>query len=276
MGQGMGHASPRRTIVKHQAGQYLCIALLSASLLLPGCASSQYGEQKTRVNHYPQCYRPISELRQDEGSEGSSTVTGGIAGALLGALVGGLATGKIEGALAGAAVGGATGAVAGNMYGKNQSRTRDQAYYQAYARQLGEESAGMNRATAAARVATKCYDEQFKQAVGQFRAGQLDRASFQQRYEEIRSGLEETSFILGSTAATMERKDEEYRQALAGQYPQPVSKDAARKSAPRKNANSVAAQAEAWQDSRQKLESTRQDVDSRLNAYSQTVDNLLL
>ena len=267
--------------MKYQ-GHCLLIALLTASLLLPGCAASRYGEQRTRVNHYPQCYRLIHDLRQDEGSEGGSTATGGIAGALLGALVGGLATGKIEGALAGAAVGGATGAVAGNMYGKNQARQRDEAYYQAYARQLGDEAAGMDRATAAARLAAKCYDAQFRQAVGQYRAGQLDRATFQQRYEEIRSGLEETSFILGSTAASMESRDSEYRQALAGHYPQPApsattAKPArAKKPAPQKDASSVAAQAEAWQDSRQELESTRQDVDARLNAYSQTVDNLLL
>ncbi len=271
--------------MKKQGRYYALIALLTASLLLPGCAASRYGEQKTRVNHYPQCYRPIHDLRQDEGSEGGSTATGGIAGALLGALVGGLATGKVEGALAGAAVGGATGAVAGNIYGKNQARQRDEAYYQAYARQLGDDAAGMDRATAAARLAANCYDSQFKQAVGQFRAGQLDRASFQQRYEEIRSGLEETSYILGNTAASMDSKDSEYRQALAGHYPQsaPSARPAgaakpakAKKSAPKKDTSSVTAQAEAWQDSRQELETARQDVDSRLNAYSQTVDNLLL
>ncbi|MDO5484674.1 MAG: glycine zipper domain-containing protein [Desulfovibrionaceae bacterium] len=250
--------------------------LLAGSLLFSGCAGSKYGEQKTRADYYPQCYKPVSDLRQDEGSEGGSTVAGGVTGALLGALVGALATGKVEGALAGAAVGGATGAVAGNIYGKNQSRQRDEAYYQAYARQLGAEAAGMSRATAAAKVAAKCYDEQFRQAVGQFRAGQMDRVEFQQRYDEIRSGLEETSYILGSTANTMARKDSEYQQALAEQYTEAKPVAPKSKAAQKADANKVTDQAKTWKGSRQELENTRQDVDSRLNAYSQTVDNLLL
>ncbi|MBQ3058980.1 MAG: hypothetical protein IJD16_01520 [Desulfovibrio sp.] len=250
--------------------------LLAGLLLLPGCTGSKYGAQKTSVNYYPQCYQPVSDLRQDEGGTGTSTAVGGVTGALLGALVGALATGKVEGAVAGAAVGGATGAVAGNIYGKNQSRQRDEAYYQAYAQQLGQEAAGMDRATAAAKVAANCYDTQFKQAVGQFRAGQISRVEFQQRYDEIRSGLEETSYILGSTASTMARKDSEYQQALSEQYAQ--AKPASPKARKKQNhsGNSVADQARVWKGSREELESTRQDVDSRLNAYSQTVDNLLL
>lgn len=261
--------------------------LLAAGLLFGGC-TSKYGAQKTRVNYYPQCYQPVAQLRQDENSTGTSTAVGATGGALLGALIGGLATGKVEGAVAGAAVGGVSGAVAGNIYGKSQARDRDAAYLQAYSRQLGSEAASMNRATAAAKVASKCYDEQFQLAANQFKAGQISRLDFQNRYNEIRSGLEETSFILNSTATTMAEKDSEYQQALAEQYTaaQPASakrppagesgrRTAARK-APASSQSTVTAQAEQWKTSREELENTRQDVDSRLNAYQQTVDNLLI
>ena len=189
--------------------------------------------------------------------------------------------------MAGAAVGGVSGAVAGNIYGKSQARDRDAAYLQAYSRQLGSEAASMNRATAAAKVAAKCYDEQFQLAANQFKAGQITRLDFQDRYNEIRSGLEETSFILNSTATTMAQKDSEYQRALAEQYTaaEPASakrastaksgKRATGRPAPAPSQSNVTAQAEQWKTSREELESTRQDVDSRLNAYQQTVDNLL-
>lgn len=267
--------------MQHRAFLQGLTLLLAGSLLLAGCAS-QYGEQKTRVNYYPQCYQPVAQLRQDENSAGASTGVGAVGGALLGALIGGLATGKAEGALAGAAVGGATGAVAGNIYGKSQARDRDAAYLQAYSRQLGAEAASMNRATAAAKIAAKCYDEQFRLAANQFKAGQITRLDFQDRYNEIRSGLEETSFILNSTATTMAQKDSEYQQALAGQYtaaePTSGGSAAARKRPARKVAadqSNVTAQASQWKTSRQDLESTRQDVNARMHSYEETVNNLL-
>lgn len=276
----------------------LCL-FLAAGLLISGC-TSKYGDQKTKVNYYPQCYQPVNQLRQDENSTGKSTAAGAVGGALLGALIGGLATGKASGAVAGAVAGGAAGAVAGNIYGKSKSQDRDAAYLHQYSQQLGSEAASMNRSTAAAKVAAKCYDEQFKLAAGQFKAGQITRMEFQDRYNEIRSGLEETSFILNDTATTMAKKDGEYQQALAEPYTsaQPKSTPAASssssgatkfkkgaaaqpKSTPSASAsrtpeqNNVAAQASEWKSSREDLETTRRDVNARMSSYEETVNNLL-
>ena len=276
----------------------MCL-ILTAGLLASGC-TSQYGAQKTKVNYYPQCYQPVNQLRQDENSTGKSTAAGAVGGALLGALIGGLATGKASGALIGAAAGGAAGAVAGNVYGKSKSQQRDAAYMQQYSQQLGSEAASMNRSTAAAKVAAKCYDDQFKLAASQFKAGQISRIEFQDRYNEIRSGLEETSFILNDTATTMAKKDGEYQQALAEPYTtaQPAtsvssgssgaakfkkgaasqSKSASTSAASASRTpeqNNVAAQAADWKTSREDLESTRRDVNSRMSSYEETVNNLL-
>ena len=255
------------------------IMLLAGSLLFSGC-TSRYGEQKTKVNYYPQCYEPVAQLRQDENSTGKSTAAGAAGGALLGALIGGLATGKVEGALAGAVAGGAAGAVGGNIYGKSQEKQRDADYLAQYNRQMGAEAASMNRATAAAKVATKCYDQQFKLAVGQYKAGQLTRFDLQDRYNEIRSGLEETAFILKDTSSAMAQKDSEYERVLAGETAkeQPAASSSgsgSKKSKPVAKQATLSPQASEWKSSRKELEATRTDVDARMDNYEQTVNNLL-
>lgn len=269
-----------------------CIAIVF--LVGTGC-TSKYGPQMTTVNHYPQCYKPIAELRQDEKTTTNSTAAGAGMGALLGALVGGLATGKVEGALIGAAAGGATGAVAGHAYGKNQQQKTDQQKLHAYLSQLDGESSSMDRATAAAKVATKCYDQQFQQAAANFKSGQLTRQDFSNRYTEIRSGLEETARILNNTATTMAQKDSQYQQVLAAdqqeagaQYqnastppdskPQASKakrKPAATASKPTMVATPVAQQTQKWNSSREDLEETKQEVEQRRRSYDDTVNVLL-
>lgn len=254
-----------------------------------GC-TSKYGPQLTTVNYYPQCYQPISELRKDENSAGNSAAVGAGVGVLLGALIGGLATGKAEGALVGAAAGGATGAVAGHAYGKNQQEKNDQQKVNAYLEQLDGESSSMDRATAAAKVSTQCYDSQFKQAAADFKSGQLTRQDFSDRYAEIRTGLEETSRILRLTANKMAEKDDQYQQVLTAEqeeYDSPAqgepavrktsgkAKKSSTKSAATPAATPVAQQTRKWSDSRDKLEETQQDVDERMRGYSSTVDVLL-
>ncbi len=252
------------------------VFLLTLCLLSAGCAS-KYGPQLTQVNYYPQCYRPVAELRQDESSVNTSTGVGAAGGALLGALIGGLATGKWEGAAVGAVAGTAGGAVAGHAYGTSH-----------YLRQIDGETAGMNRASAAARVATQCYDRQFKEAATALKTGRITRQDFTDRYTEIRSGLEETSRILKETASAMAEKDQEYQRVLAASQQQdmtPATQPAATKpgrtrrtaSRPqtRPEQNAIASKTTQWKQSQQELEATRQDVDERMQGYSRTVDELL-
>ena len=179
----------------------------------------------------------MAQLRADEDRVTNSTAGGAAGGALLGALIGGLATGKVEGALAGAVAGGAA------------------------------DSAGMDRATAAARLSARCYDDQFKKAAAQYKAGSITRQDFQDRYMEIRSGLEETSRILKLTSDHVIERDAEYQKTLA--QAQAKGQVSQRQQAPRK-------EKKAWNNSRRELESTRQDVDMRLATYEQTVNNLML
>lgn len=252
------------------------VLLLAGSLLLAGCKSN-YGEPKTRVNHYPQCYQPVQQLREDENLTARSTAVGAAGGALLGALIGGLATGKVEGALAGAVAGGATGAVAGNIYGKSEQKNRDAAYLHAYARQLGADAASMNRAAAAAKVAGKCYDDQFRLAANLYRSGRISRLEFQDRYAEIRSGLEETAYILNDTVAVMAKRDAEYQRALAADYVNAPSRASAGKKAPPRASgqSEITTRASAWKDSHQELEKARHDTNARISRLDEAVRNEL-
>ena len=169
-----------------------CTALLAVALALPGCAS-RYGNPMTKVNYYPQCYRPVQQLREDENTVARSTAAGAITGGLLGAIVGGLASGDVKGAVAGAAVGATAGGVAGNIYGKKQQRTHDQQLLAEYNRQLGAESAAMDRQTAAANVAIQCYNQAFDRLVADYKAGRITKDELKEHYAEIRSGLQEPS-----------------------------------------------------------------------------------
>lgn len=244
----------------------LLLALLACIAMLGGCAS-KYGSQTTQVNYYPQCYKPVAQLRADEDRVNNSTAGGAVGGALLGALIGGLATGKVEGALAGAVAGGAAGAVGGNIYGKSQQRENDRRLLASYAAQLGEDSAGMDRATAAARLSSRCYDDQFKLAAAQYKAGAISKSEFQERYTEIRSGLEETSRILKLTYDHVLERDADFQKVVA--EAQAKGQVSPAQPAPRQ-------QKKAWNNSRKELETTRQDVDTRLATYEQTVNNLMM
>ncbi len=190
-----------------------CILIITISFISTGCAS-KYGAQTTQVAYYPACYAPIEQLRRDETSVNDSTTTGALAGALLGALIGGLSTGKAEGALAGAAVGGVTGGVAGHMYGTSKAEERDQEFYRQYAGQLDAETAQMSRANASAKISAQCYDKEFKKVVADAKAGTISKIELTNRYEEIRSGLEETSRILKVTYNNMNEKDAQYNAVM--------------------------------------------------------------
>lgn len=261
------------------------IFFLATSMLLPGCAS-KYGPQQTKVHYYPQCYRPVSDLRNDENEVGRSTALGAASGALLGAAIGGLASGNWKGALAGAAAGAATGAVAGNIYGKNQAAKRDARYVKAYRQQLGAEAASMNRATSAAKVAMQCYDGEFKRAAADYKAGKITKDEFRDRYAEIRSGLQETSYILKARYDSMSAKDREYEQALAP-TPTPVveeqpvsnSQPQRRRQRPTRRYTQQATtllpqERDKWTQGREGMGATARDADNQISSNDKLIAQL--
>ncbi len=182
--------------------------------LLQGCAS-KYGPQTTNVAYYPMCYQPVAQLRQEESSVNDSTASGAAVGAILGAIVGGLATGKVEGAAAGAVVGGVAGAISGHAYASAKNKNKEREFFAQYASQLNQETAHMDRTTAAAKIAANCYDKEFKNVVAMAKAGRISKIELTNRYEEIRAGLQETSRILKTNYTDTLTKEQEYRKIMA-------------------------------------------------------------
>ncbi|MDR1921302.1 MAG: glycine zipper 2TM domain-containing protein, partial [Candidatus Adiutrix sp.] len=89
----------------------LAVAItLMAAVAAGGCAS-QYGRQTVKINYYPGCYQPITQLRKDESAKTRNTVLGGIIGGVAGGVIG-YQKGGIKGAAIGAAGGALLGAAA--------------------------------------------------------------------------------------------------------------------------------------------------------------------
>lgn len=256
-----------------------CVVLLAAALVLPAGCASKYGDQMTKVNYYPQCYKPVQQLREDENTVARSTATGAIGGGLLGALIGGLATGDVKGALAGAAAGAAAGGVAGNIYGKNRQRQNDQQLLAAYNQQLGADAAAMDRQTAAANLAIQCYNHEFDRIVADYKDGKITKQELQDRYSEIRSGLQETSYVLNQRYDSMVRKDAEYQRVLDTEYAQaqpveiePAAVPAARRSIP---VSSTRQNASHFKGSTQKLRKTRDKAVQSTERQDTTIASLV-
>lgn len=183
------------------------------TLFLSGCAS-KYGEQKTRVEHYPDCYQPIADLRKSEHSVATSTATGAVLGGILGGVVGYLATGKASGAAVGAGVGAAAGGTAGYVKGKSDKEQNDAQRMAAYVERMDGDISGLDIATAAAKAARQCYERQFEVAVSEFKAKNITKDQFRARYTEINSGMEEASRILGDVAGSGDQVSKDYQAAL--------------------------------------------------------------
>lgn len=189
-------------------------AVLAALLLANGC-TSKYGSQITDVNHYPNCYAPIAELRADEKNVQTGTGAGAAIGAFMGALVGYAATGKASGAVAGAATGAVVGGLAGYGIAKHKTESDAKVRLANYAEAVGQDVNQMDVATASASKARQCYEAAFDTARADFKNNRISAAEFEARYKEIRTGLLETANILDNISINMTEKDKEYREALA-------------------------------------------------------------
>ncbi|MBQ4133236.1 MAG: hypothetical protein IJD04_05830 [Desulfovibrionaceae bacterium] len=190
------------------------IGIMMTGMLLSGCAS-KYGEQITEVNHYPNCYSPIAELRSAESDVQTGAGAGALIGAFMGALAGYAATGKGYGAIAGAAAGATVGAVAGYGLAKHKTESNIRTRLSNYAQAVGADVAQMDTVAASASQARQCYEAAFAAARGDFMNKRITAQEFEARYLEIRSGLLETASILNDVSVNMTARDKEYRETLA-------------------------------------------------------------
>lgn len=205
-----------KTVIRQKAKTTFLLAfscLMLSSFVLGGCAS-KYGAQTTKVEYYKDCYDPIAALRESEFSVAKSTASGAVVGGLLGAAAGYLVTGKASGAVVGAAAGAAAGGAYGYVQGSSEKEAADAERMAYYTSRMDGDISGLDNATAAAQAARECYERQFTVAVSEFKSGNLTKDQFRSRYEEISSGMEEASRILGSIVNNADQVSKDYQAAL--------------------------------------------------------------
>lgn len=198
----------------------LLALILPIPLLLSGLAgcASRYGEQKTTVNYYPGCYRPIQDLREREHDVAKGAGTGAAMGALGGALLGLLLSGgKWEGAAVGAASGAAAGGIMGASSAQAQHQRDDNMRLAAYLQDIDGDISDLDITSAAARTSLQCYDQQFALLLKDIKAKAIDRETAAKRFAEISSGREEAIALLGNAVTHARNLDEQYEQAFASE-----------------------------------------------------------
>lgn len=254
---------------------FLTVPLLATAL--GGCAS-RYGEQKTTVNYYPGCYRPIQDLREREHDVAKGTAGGAAIGALGGALLGLLASGgKWEGAAVGAATGAATGGIVGNMYASKQRERDDNRRLASYLQDIDGDISNLDVTSAAARTSLQCYDQQFALLLKDIKARAVTREVAQRRYAEIASGREEAIALLGDAVIQGRNLDQQYEEAFASEErnlasPQQVAQGPARQ---REKARSINAARQRKQSLTQKtaaLDRERAEAQSASQRQTQEIN----
>ncbi|AZD02934.1 type VI secretion system-associated lipoprotein TagQ [Pseudomonas chlororaphis] len=190
------------------------------AVLLGGCAgfgapSSKVAAQ-TKVEYYPQCYEPVSQLRSSDKSMTKSVATGAIAGGLLGGLTGALVGNSgdagrnaLIGAAAGALVGGATG-----YYSERQKQiSDDRARIASYASDIGQSTGEIDRSISYTRTAQNCYQREFTSLLNARKAKKISDSEGRLRLAEIVSGLKETNALMAAADGRAGESIDVYTQA---------------------------------------------------------------
>ncbi|AZD16442.1 type VI secretion system-associated lipoprotein TagQ [Pseudomonas chlororaphis] len=190
------------------------------AVLLGGCAgfgapSSKVAAQ-TKVEYYPQCYEPVSQLRSSDKSMTKSVATGAIAGGLLGGLTGALVGNSgdagrnaLIGAAAGALVGGATG-----YYSERQKQiSDDRARIASYASDIGQSTGEIDRSISYTRTAQNCYQREFTSLLNARKAKKISDSEGRLRLAEIVSGLKETNELMAAVDGRAGESIDVYTQA---------------------------------------------------------------
>jgi nitrogen regulatory protein PII-like uncharacterized protein len=188
-----------------QAPRPLVAALVAALTLslafLSGCIAGKLGLQTVKVNYYPDCYKPITELRADSDKLKKNVLTGALTGALTG-VAGGAALGVARagnaatGALVGAAVGAAVDAGLTYVISDSLQQKARADRFASYNATLETELQSLNNAVTAGNFAAKCYSAAYKKLSNDYKRNKINREEMLARLKEIRDGSNDAKTIL--------------------------------------------------------------------------------
>ncbi|MDR1577330.1 MAG: hypothetical protein LBT86_03730 [Deltaproteobacteria bacterium] len=182
-------------IAKSQMALILAIALTAT--LASGCAGQKLGKQTVVVKHYPQCYRPVSDLRKRAEAINKATATSAVVGALTGAAIGYMQGGGkksdiVKGALSGGLAGAGLGYLISSEVQAMDHAQRFQTYYKAMDMDIGN----MKQAVAAAKITAGCYKKEYQNLSRNYKSGRLSDAEMYERLQEIKDGTNDAYKIL--------------------------------------------------------------------------------
>lgn len=197
----------------------LCCAAFS-TVLIGGCAGLGGGVSSkvaasTKVNYYPGCYEPVSQLRRSDAAMQKSLATGAVAGGLLGGLAGALSGGDHAGrnALIGATAGALVGGAAAYYNERQKQVADDKQRIASYAGDFERSSEDLDRSIAYAKAAQDCYQGEFGKLRAAHRAKSMSDAEGRSRFAEIVSGLQETNALLAAVDGRAGEDIDTYTQA---------------------------------------------------------------
>ena len=171
------------------------ISALSIGLIAMTACGSKYGTQTVNVQYYPDCYKPIAEMRKDEAQLKSNTAAGALVGGALGGVIGYEMGGK-EGAVAGVISGAIIGGVAAHLLTDNVQQKNQAERFAAYSQALDQDIEGLKNAVAAASLVSKCYENSYKSLSKSYQARQISKAEMTDRLKELRDGTNDANTVL--------------------------------------------------------------------------------
>ncbi|MDR2422996.1 MAG: hypothetical protein LBE01_06415 [Deltaproteobacteria bacterium] len=200
----------------------LTMGIVLAATVLSGCAGQKLGKQTVVVKHYPQCYRPIGDLREAAKKVNQATAAGAIFGAITGAAIAYSQSGGNKAEIAkGAIAGGLSGAGLGYLI-SSEVQAMDQAErFRTYIQAMDMDVGNLKQAVAAAKMANNCYDKEYKLLAKNAKAGRVPQPELAERVKEIQDGSNDAMTILKNYSDGSEQAASTYDQVIAMERDRP-------------------------------------------------------
>ncbi|MDR2367812.1 MAG: glycine zipper family protein [Deltaproteobacteria bacterium] len=186
---------PRKLYQNKYVVLIMASVFLVTTVLATGCGS-KYGPKTVKVNYYPECYRPIDDLRQAEAKLHKDMATGAAVGAITGLITGLATTGSARGAAVGAGLGLIAGLAGSYLISSAMQEKSLRERFQAYRSSIDAQTANLNIAVRFAKQSCDCYEAAYKKLNASFQRGQIGKEEMLVRLKEIRDGNNDAIKVL--------------------------------------------------------------------------------
>ncbi|MDR1050278.1 MAG: hypothetical protein LBP95_04200 [Deltaproteobacteria bacterium] len=203
----------------------IIMAFLAASMLLAaGCGAGKLGQRVTKVEHYPNCYKPIDDLRRDAEQLKKNVLIGAGVGAAAGAAVGAAVGGDLKSILIGAAIGAVSGAVGTYLVSDSVQEKAAQERLKAYNSTIDAETKNLQTAVQAAGMASNCYNKAYDALKADYQKSKITKDDMLARLKEIRDGNSEALTIMRNYRADATKYQQTFAEVVRQEQARPSDK----------------------------------------------------